>query len=52
MDNIFVERLWRSLKYEEVYLNAYASVSNGKEPGPRIGIQSGPLSGVGSGLSR
>ena len=22
MDNIFVERLWRSLKYEEVYLNA------------------------------
>jgi hypothetical protein len=27
-------------------------MSNGKEPGPRIGIQSGPLSGVGSGLSR
>jgi hypothetical protein len=27
-------------------------LSNGKEPGPRIGIQSGPLSGVGSGLSR
>ncbi len=25
-DNIFVERLWRSLKYEEVYLNAYANV--------------------------
>jgi hypothetical protein len=24
---IFVERLWRSLKYEEVYLNAYASVA-------------------------
>jgi putative transposase len=23
MDNIFVERLWRSLKYDEVYLNAY-----------------------------
>ena len=23
MDNIFVERLWRSLKYEEVYLKAY-----------------------------
>jgi len=23
MDNIFVERLWRSLKYEEVYLNPY-----------------------------
>jgi putative transposase len=27
MDNIFVERLWRSLKYEEVYLNAYATVA-------------------------
>ena len=23
MDNVFVERLWRSLKYEEIYLNAY-----------------------------
>jgi len=30
MDNIFVERLWRSLKYEEVYLNAYESVSEAK----------------------
>jgi hypothetical protein len=27
MDNIFVERLWRSLKYEEVYLNVYATVA-------------------------
>jgi len=27
MDNIFVERLWRSLKYEEVYLKDYASVT-------------------------
>lgn len=25
MDNIFIERLWRSLKYEEVYLKDYAS---------------------------
>ena len=30
MDNIFAERLWRSLKYEEVYLNAYASVAEAK----------------------
>ena len=30
MDNIFVERLWRSLKYEEVYLNAYDSVAQAK----------------------
>lgn len=26
LDNVFVERLWRSLKYEEVYLKAYDSV--------------------------
>src|SRR5450631_1852177 len=29
-DNIFVERLWRSIKYEEVYLHAYDSVSHAK----------------------
>jgi putative transposase len=29
-DNVFVERLWRSVKYEEVYLKAYASVSEAK----------------------
>jgi putative transposase len=23
MDNIFIERLWRSVKYEEIYLNEY-----------------------------
>jgi len=27
MDNVFVERLWRSLKYEEVYLKAYSTVA-------------------------
>lgn len=26
-DNVFVERLWRTIKYEEVYRRAYASVS-------------------------
>ncbi len=26
MDNIFIERLWRSVKYEEIYLNDYATV--------------------------
>jgi putative transposase len=30
MDNVFIERLWRSLKYEEVYLHAYASVTKAK----------------------
>ena len=29
-DNVFVERLWRSLKYEEVYLHAYETVSAAK----------------------
>jgi len=29
-DNIFVERLWRSLKYEEVYLKAYDSVADAR----------------------
>ncbi len=27
LDNVFVERLWRSVKYEEVYLHAYDSVT-------------------------
>ena len=26
IDNVFVERLWRSVKYEEVYLHAYESI--------------------------
>jgi putative transposase len=29
-DNVFVERLWRSIKYEEVYLRAYDSVSEAR----------------------
>jgi putative transposase len=33
LDNIFIERLWRSLKYEEVFIRAYGSV-----PEARIGI--------------
>ena len=28
MDNIFVERLWRSVKCEEVYLNEYRDVAD------------------------
>jgi putative transposase len=30
-DNIFVERLWRSVKYEEVYLKSYETVREAKE---------------------
>ena len=29
-DNVFVERLWRTVKYEEVYLRACASVSQAR----------------------
>ncbi len=29
-DNVFVERLWRSIKYEEVYLRAYDSVGEAR----------------------
>ena len=29
-DNVFVERLWRSVKYEEVYLKAYDSVGEAR----------------------
>jgi len=30
IDNIFVERLWRSLKYEEVYLHAYDDITDAR----------------------
>lgn len=49
-DNVFVERLWKSVKYEEVYLPAYETVSharasigryldfyNGRRPHSRLG---------------
>lgn len=44
---MFVERLWRSLKYEEVYLHVYETVRDAEEGvvryvtvvGPPIGIQ-------------
>ena len=29
-DNVFVERIWKSIKYEEVYLHAYNSVSEAR----------------------
>jgi len=31
VDNVFVERLWRSVKYEEVYLNAYDTVQEARQ---------------------
>ena len=38
-DNVFVERLWKSVKYEEVYLRAYESV-----PEARTGLGCGTSS--------
>ena len=29
-DNVFVERLWRSVKYEEIYLGAYDTVGEAR----------------------
>jgi putative transposase len=31
LDNVFIERLWRSVKYEEVYLKEYATVADAVE---------------------
>jgi putative transposase len=31
VDNVFVERLWRSVKYEEVYLKAYESIGDARD---------------------
>lgn len=31
VDSVFVERLWRSLKYEEVYLKGYDSVAEARK---------------------
>jgi transposase InsO family protein len=54
-DNVFVERLWKSVKYEEVYLRAYETVSharasigrylefyNGRRPHSNLGPKTGP----------
>ena len=30
-DNVFVERFWRTIKYEEVYLHAYDSVAEARQ---------------------
>lgn len=31
MDNVFIERLWKSVKYEDIYLNAYTSMAEVKK---------------------
>ena len=46
-DNIFVERLWRTVKYDEVYLKAYASVLEAQR-----GLEDTSGSTTGSGPTR
>lgn len=45
LDNVFIERLWRSVKYEEVYLKAYGSIGEGAKRAQRVLqlLQFGPL---------
>jgi putative transposase len=31
LDNIFIERLWRSLKYEEIFIKAYSTVNEARK---------------------
>jgi len=31
LDNVFVERLWRTVKYEDVYIKEYSSVAECRE---------------------
>ena len=31
IDNVFIERLWKSVKYQDVYLKAYSSISELRE---------------------
>jgi putative transposase len=31
MDNVFIERLWKSVKYEDIYLKAYGSTAEVKK---------------------
>jgi putative transposase len=52
LDNIFIERLWRSLKYEEVYIKAYGSVAEARQGiGGWLGFYNDEAAAPGAGLS-
>ena len=38
-DNVFVERFWRTVKYEEVYLKAYESVAEARSQRPSASLR-------------
>ena len=46
-DNVFVERLWRSVKYEEVYLKAYENIAHARKA-PIVFNIDGPARGQNS----
>jgi putative transposase len=31
MDNVFIERLWKNVKYEEVYLKGYGTIAEARQ---------------------
>jgi putative transposase len=43
MDNVFIERLWRSVKYEEVYLHAYANPAEARQGLSASTTNGGPI---------
>lgn len=43
MDHVFIERLWRSLKYEHLYLRAYESLHEFYEEVVRVVLQAVPV---------
>jgi len=49
MDNVFIERLWRSLKYECVYLSEFTTGSQARSRGG-LGLLEEPLLGVRRGV--
>ena len=50
-DNIFVERLWRTVKYEEVYLKAFADATRSPQgTGRLLPVLQQPEAPPGSGL--
>ena len=51
LDNVFVERLWRSVKYEDVYLKDYVSVPDARAAGPVLHLLQSGTAASGVGLS-
>ena len=46
LDNVFIERLWRSVKHEEVYLKAYDGVSSARIARPILRVLQHPTTAL------